>query len=85
MHQSLASLCQTLDGVVTVGDGFKDWQHELGSKYWGHFDTCADIDLVKFSARLAPGARILVKGANKVFWVNDFVATLRQAVASRKA
>lgn len=85
MHQALAGLCQTLDGVVTVGDGFKDWEHQLGRRYWGHFDTCADMDLAMFSSRLAPGARVLVKGANKVFWVNDFVATLRQAVVSRRA
>ncbi|MEX2326237.1 MAG: UDP-N-acetylmuramoyl-tripeptide--D-alanyl-D-alanine ligase [Pseudomonadales bacterium] len=84
MHQSLAADCHDLDGVITVGEGYKGWQHQLGERYWGHFNQCADIDLSTLSARLVPDAHLLVKGANKVFWVHEFVAKLRHAIDARQ-
>lgn len=83
MHQSLAVDCEALDGVVTVGEGYRVWPNELGERYWGHFDTAADINLDEMRARLEPGATVLVKGANKVFWVNGFVDRLIAALSPR--
>lgn len=85
MHDDIASACTALDGVVTVGSGFAGWHHGLGDRYWGHADTAADIGLEELLARLEPGANILVKGANKVFWVNGFVDDLCRRLRQERA
>lgn len=83
MHDELASACDALDGVVTVGAGFEAWQHGLGERYWGHVDAAGDLALETLLARVEPGANILVKGANKVFWVNGFVDGLCRRLEDR--
>ena len=77
MHQQLLAACTGLDGVLTVGEGFADWDAAvLGERYWGHVDQAAEIDLAQLVAGLDEDAVILVKGSNQVFWVNGFVAKL---------
>ncbi|MFT7383890.1 MAG: UDP-N-acetylmuramoyl-tripeptide--D-alanyl-D-alanine ligase [Urechidicola sp.] len=79
MHQQLLPACAGFDGVITVGDGFADWDAGvLGSRYWGHFNKAAEIDLALLVAKLDDDAVMLIKGSNQVFWVNDFVNTLRR-------
>ena len=81
MHQEIAGHCRELDGVVTVGEGFASWPN--GAASWGHFESAADIDVISLANRLEPGAHVLIKGSNKVFWTSSFVAKLASALESR--
>ena len=82
LHGDLLAACDGLDGIITVGDGFRSWNHRLlGERYWGHVDRAADIDLLGLLQNLKPNAQILVKGSNRVFWVHQFVERLRQTLA----
>ena len=45
-----------------------------------HFDSAEDLDLDKLAAHLDEGSAVLVKGSNKVFWGNDFVPRLKEAL-----
>jgi UDP-N-acetylmuramoyl-tripeptide--D-alanyl-D-alanine ligase len=79
MHQQLLAACVKFDGVITVGEGFADWDAGvLGERYWGHFNQTSEIDLAKLVQDLHEDAVILVKGSNQVFWVNGFTARLRR-------
>lgn len=82
MHRSLSGNCGDIDGVMTVGDGFAHWPHALGDRYWGHVRSADEIDLDALASRLEPGAQILVKGANKVFWVGGFTRRLADFLRS---
>lgn len=83
MHRQLAASCQSLDGVITVGAAFSTMAAELGSRHWGHYDTAENIDVGALAGELESGDTLLVKGANKVFWVRDFVAELTRALEAR--
>lgn len=84
MHQQLVATCAGFDGVMTVGEGFADWDAgELGERYWGHYGQAAEIDLTDLTANLDDDAVILIKGSNQVFWVNGFVARLRRHLADQ--
>jgi UDP-N-acetylmuramoyl-tripeptide--D-alanyl-D-alanine ligase len=80
MHMDLVASCEDLDGVITVGKGFENWPRAAGDRYWGHFADAADIDVAELAGRLLPGAHLLVKGSNKVFWTSGFVARLTEAL-----
>lgn len=80
MHLELAPYCQLLDGVITVGDGFADFGQALASRHWAHYDRAEEIDLPRLVEKLEPGDAILVKGANKVFWAQNFVTRLEEAI-----
>lgn len=87
MHAEIEPVCADLDGVITVGAGFEDWGNSLGDRHWAHVESSAELDLEALAARiLADGtnATILVKGANKVFWVNQFVDSLSTALAASR-
>lgn len=79
-HHQIIDKCRGLDGVVTVGKGFTGAGETLGGVHWGHYDTAGDINLNELAAKLQAGDSILVKGSNKVFWVNGFVEALRAAI-----
>lgn len=83
MHQQIADYCGALDGVVTVGPGFADWPS--GEANWGHFDTAAAIAVEELAGRIEPGACVLIKGSNKVFWTNRFVDRLVDALKARES
>lgn len=75
-HAALEALCGDLDGVITVGAGFNQWGERLGDRHWLHVDDVSEIDIERLAARLGGGASVLVKGGNKIFWVNQFVDSL---------
>ncbi|MBQ73828.1 MAG: UDP-N-acetylmuramoylalanyl-D-glutamyl-2, 6-diaminopimelate--D-alanyl-D-alanine ligase, partial [Gammaproteobacteria bacterium] len=81
-HQSILDSCKGLDGIITVGQGFANTEPQGGDNFWGHYDVAADIDLGELARLLKDGDVILVKGSNKVFWVNNFVAAIAEALRS---
>ena len=81
LHISILDACGELDGVITVGEGFAKAKQQLGDIHWRHYASAADIDLVELAELLEEGDTILVKGSNKVFWVNNFVEALRSALS----
>jgi UDP-N-acetylmuramoyl-tripeptide--D-alanyl-D-alanine ligase len=84
LHQQLQAACGPIDGVITVGEGFRVWdQAQLGNRFWGHYASADDIDLAVLDSRLAPGAMVLVKGSNRVFWAKGFVSRLKQQLGRR--
>jgi hypothetical protein len=52
----------------------------LGASKVQHVESCQDINLAEYVARLAPGDTVLVKGSNQVFWKQQFIQSLRQAI-----
>jgi UDP-N-acetylmuramoyl-tripeptide--D-alanyl-D-alanine ligase len=80
LHASLMDICHSLDGVITVGEGFASASKALGDVHFGHYESIADLDVEKLVAQLRAGDIILVKGSNRVFWVNGFVGTLADAL-----
>lgn len=81
LHTSILDACGKLDGVITVGEGFANAKQQLGDIHWGHHGCVADINLIELAESLEEGDTILVKGSNKVFWVNNFVEALRSALS----
>ncbi len=80
MHQSVLECCGSLDAVITFGDGFVNAGKSLGDRHWGHYDSSAELDLGELADSLEAGDTILIKGSNKVFWVNNFVEALRSII-----
>ncbi|MBQ61488.1 MAG: UDP-N-acetylmuramoylalanyl-D-glutamyl-2, 6-diaminopimelate--D-alanyl-D-alanine ligase [Gammaproteobacteria bacterium] len=78
-HESILDSCKELDGVITVGEGFANISP--GDNFWGHYDASVDIDLAELAELLEEGDIILVKGSNKVFWVNNFITTIVEALS----
>ena len=68
--------CRSLDGVLTFGEGFEGAEDTLGNIHWGHYSSVAELNLDELAEKLEEGDTILIKGANKVFWVNKFVEAL---------
>jgi len=80
LHVSLLESCLSLDGVITVGEGFAEASQILGDIHLGHHDFIEDLDPESLVTLLEVGDTLLVKGSNKVFWVHGFVATLERAL-----
>ncbi len=79
-HRQIIDECRPLDGVVTVGKGFTGAGEALGDVHWGHYQAAGDLNLNELADELQAGDSILVKGSNKIFWVNGFVEALRAAI-----
>ena len=77
-HQIIADrVGEKIDLVYTFGDSFKEARfccHRI------HLDSAEDLDLDKLAEHLDEGSAVLVKGSNKVFWGNDFVPRLTEAL-----
>lgn len=82
LHASILDSCSGLDGVITVGEGFANAKAVLGDIHWGHYACAGDIDPAELAALFKEGDTILVKGSNKVFWLNNFVEALHSALRS---
>jgi len=74
-HHDIAKEAQSLDGVITIGDGFKEVP---GS--WGHLNSSAELDITDLLKGLSKGDSLLIKGSNKVFWQSGFVKKLIAAL-----
>lgn len=76
-HAEVSEAAAGLDLVIAFGDGFAA---EASARHWPYYPSVSDFDLRAFAASLVPGDAVLVKGANKVFWVNHFVNDLLEAL-----
>lgn len=79
-HRDMIESCRSLDGVVTFGEGFEGAQELLGDIHWGHYESVSEFSLDELADKLKEGDTILIKGSNKVFWVNNFVEALRSVI-----
>ncbi len=73
-HEKIANYFSSFDKVFTVGEGFKD----VAGSEWrekGDFELIQEIN--KY---LSPGDSILIKGSNRVFWINKFVDRLKESM-----
>jgi UDP-N-acetylmuramoyl-tripeptide--D-alanyl-D-alanine ligase len=85
-HAGLAEFCQSLDGVFCVGEGMRALADELQArprgKLLGVWPEASDELIARLQAELRPNDTLLVKGSNRVFWVNDFVSRLISRMAA---
>ena len=79
MHASLVPAMAEMDAVYTFGAGFDGIAANV-TGFRRHYMSTADFDLAAFVASLEPGDCVLIKGGNRVFWVNGFVASLVDAL-----
>jgi len=83
-HAGLAEICAELDGVLCVGEAMRALYDTLPpDQQLGWHESVAEIELDALLNQFAPGDRILIKGSNAVFWANDFVARLTEAITQR--
>ncbi len=83
-HAGLATRCERLDRVVAVGDGTKPLFERLqAGQQWLWCSKADDALLEALVGELRAGDRVLVKGSNRVFWVNGFVTRLCDALEER--
>lgn len=83
-HRRLAEHCGGIERVVCVGQGMNALWHELPeSQRLLRAERAAEVPLKEVVAELAPGDVVLVKGSNRVFWANNFVKRLADAIAAR--
>ena len=83
-HAGLATWCERLDRVVAVGDGMKPLFERLQShQQWLWCRKADDALLESLVSGLQAGDRVLVKGSNRVFWMNGFVTRLCEALEER--
>ena len=82
-HAELAPHCDDLDGVIGVGEGIRDLLDALpASKVWGYHRDSTDA-LKSLVDKLEANDLVLVKGSNRVFWIHDFVARLKDALVKK--
>jgi UDP-N-acetylmuramoyl-tripeptide--D-alanyl-D-alanine ligase len=83
-HRHLVEHCAGIDRVVCVGQGMSALWHQLPeSQRLLQAERAADVSLKEIVAELTPGDIILVKGSNRVFWANNFVRRLADAIEAR--
>ena len=85
-HAGLAELCRELDGVFCAGEGMRALVEELQGLQQGKlvefWPDASDELIARLKTELRPNDTLLVKGSNRVFWVNDFVSRLLTALAA---
>tara|TARA_R110002072_G_scaffold3830_9_gene27447 strand:+ start:10828 stop:12189 length:1362 start_codon:yes stop_codon:yes gene_type:complete len=74
-HHDIAQQFTHLDQVITVGNGFAN---DPGDAHYQHAN---EIDLEALVNTFRSGDTVLIKGSNKVFWLNDFVKNLCDKLA----
>ena len=79
-HEQIGIACTGLDHCCTFGDGFRSINSPVQEHT--HFDGVQDFDTDEFVNSLAEGDVVLIKGSNKVFWINKFTQTLIERVTS---
>ena len=79
-HEQIGIACTGLDHCCTFGDGFRSINSMVQEHT--HFDGVQDFDTDEFVNSLAEGDVVLIKGSNKVFWLNKFTQTLIERVTS---
>ena len=83
-HRAIQAQCSGLSRVLTVGDGFNVWQaNALPRGVWQHYDNAEDIPIDQLGLGTDSQTELLVKGSNKVFWVNGFVGRLEKILREK--
>ena len=80
-HADIASVVNTLDQVVMVGEGFRPFAASAMASF---ATNASDIDLLALAASLREGDTLLVKGSNGVFWKHQFVQQLVDAIETSR-
>ncbi len=81
-HRQLAPHCERIDRVACVGEGMAPlWASLHSRQQLARADDVAELPLQRMVAELQSGDVVLVKGSNRVFWVNDFVQKFSAALA----
>ncbi|MFT6753295.1 MAG: UDP-N-acetylmuramoyl-tripeptide--D-alanyl-D-alanine ligase [Candidatus Azotimanducaceae bacterium] len=70
-HQEIAKEAKALDGVMTIGEGFRQTPGN-----WGHYASCEEIDIAQFLSQVKAGDTLLIKGSNKIFSQSGYVKKL---------
>jgi len=85
-HAGLAEFCRELDGVFCAGEGMRTLVEKLQGLQQGKvvefWPNASDELIARLKTELRPNDTLLVKGSNRVFWVNDFVSRLLTALAA---
>ena len=76
-HADIASAVNTLDQVLMVGEGFRSFAESAMTSF---ATNASDIDLRALTSSLRQGDTLLVKGSNGVFWKQQFVQQLAEAI-----
>ena len=77
-HQTIADrVGDNVDIVYTFGGGFRKTKFFCERV---HLDSVKAFDFHQFGEYLEEGSTVLVKGSNKVFWGNNFVQRLSEAI-----
>ena len=79
-HREIAREAPAMAQVYSFGEGFADC---VFASPGHHYRAVEDFPMEGFVAQLRPGDCILVKGSNKVFWLNGFVRQLLSALENR--
>ncbi len=83
-HLAIQAQCSGLSRVLTVGEGFNVWQaNVLPRGVWQHYDSAEDIPIDQLVSGIDSQTELLVKGSNKVFWVNGFVGRLEKMLREK--
>ena len=83
-HRAIQAQCSGLSRVLTVGEGFNVWQASaLPRGVWQHYDNAEDIPIDELVLGTDIQTELLVKGSNKVFWVNGFVGRLEKILREK--
>ncbi len=76
-HAGLAEFCAPIDRIIAVGTGMRPLFDRLRPEQQWLWLEQADEGLLKtLIVELRAGDLVLVKGSNRVFWANHFVARL---------
>lgn len=70
-HQEIAIEAKELDGVITIGEGFRQTPGN-----WGHYASCNEIDIAQLLSQVNVGDTLLIKGSNKIFSQLNYVKKL---------
>jgi UDP-N-acetylmuramyl pentapeptide synthase len=76
-HLGLAESLSSIDHVFCVGQGARSLAQSLKCIWHENAD---DALLRAIVQTCSPGSTVLVKGSNRVFWANQFVQRLQEAL-----
>jgi len=80
LHLAILPELEGIDGVFTVGSGYRALSERLGDKSWGHFDHIDELRLESLVEQFKAEDVILIKGSNRIFWTSEFSRKLRVAL-----